>query len=87
MVKETVSYRLVRHMLQKYTSKEVSHKGVLYVQDLLDNILKNLSRDSLKELERINSIRQQAKLYEIKRMPLSIFKNLSDKNIKWEWGN
>ena len=86
MVKETISYKLVRRILKQYTQREVSRKGVLYVRDFLDDILRDISIDSAKELERINQLRQKVNLSEMKRIPQSIFKNLSHKHFKWELG-
>ena len=73
MVKETISYKLVRRILKTHTDKEVTREGVAYVRDFLDRMLLDIALECTIKVEELNKYRDYQNQPELKRIPASIF--------------
>lgn len=73
MVRETISYKLVRRILKTHTDKEVTHEGVIYVRDFLDRMLLDIALESTIKVDELNKYRGYQNQPELKRIPVSIF--------------
>lgn len=78
MVKETIPYKLVRRVLKTHTDKEVTREGVTYVKEFVENLLKEIAEECIKEQEEQNRLRRIQKLPQLKRIQVSVFKRLLD---------
>jgi len=78
MVKETIPYKLVRRILKTHTDKEVTREGVIYVKEFVENLLKEIVEESIREQEEQNRLRQIQNLPQLKRIQVSVFKRLLD---------
>ena len=73
MIKETISYKLVRRILKTHTDKEVTREGVIYVKEFLDNMLLDIALESAIEINELNKYRGYQNQPELKRIPVSVF--------------
>lgn len=78
MVKETIPYKLIRRILKTHTDKEVTREGVTYVKEFVENLLKEIAEESIREQEEQNRLRQIQNLPQLKRIQVSVFKRLLD---------
>ena len=77
MVKK-LPLKLIRRTLKEYVKGEITQESIIYVRDVLDNVLCQLGEDSIKELDKSNRLRQIQGLPKLKRYPVSVFIKLSD---------
>lgn len=77
MVKK-LPLKLIRRTLKEYVKGEITQESIIYVRDILDNVLCQLGEDSIKELDKSNRLRQIQGLPKLKRYPVSVFIKLSD---------
>ena len=78
MVKEKIPYKLVRRILKTHTDKEITREGVTYVKEFVENLLKEIAEECIKEQEEQNRLRRIQKLPKLKRIQVSVFKRLLD---------
>jgi predicted transcriptional regulator len=76
MVKEAIPYKTVRRILKTHTDKEVTREGVTYVKEFVENLLKEIAEECIKEQEEQNRLRRIQKLPQLKRIQVSAFKRL-----------
>jgi hypothetical protein len=82
MGKEGLPYHTVKRLLKQYVKRDVTHDGVIYVKQVLDDLLQQIGEESKKELEEINLVRKDSDLRETKRIGQSIFKNVLQRVLK-----
>ena len=78
MVKEKIPYKLVRRILKRHTNADITREGVEFVQDYVENLLKEIALECIKEQEELNKFREIQKLPKLKRIQVSVFKRLLD---------
>ena len=76
MVKETIPYKLVRRILKTHTQKDITREGVICVKEFVENLLKEIAEESIREQEEQNRLRRIQNLPQIKRIRVSVFKRL-----------
>jgi len=81
MVKE-LPYKRIRTILKEHTNKDVTREGVTYVKMLLDTILLDIAVSTTIELDEENRYRRYQNQPELKRIPVSIFKRISERVLK-----
>ena len=81
MVRDKVSYRLVKRYVKKYVNEEISKGSVLYLQDYITKMLNELCYSLSNEFESYNSEREILKLQRIKRINIFILKRTIKKFI------
>lgn len=77
-----IPINLVKRILKERSKGNVSLESVIYVRDLIQDILDKLADASIIEFEELNRYRQIQKLPKLKRYPVSVFINLSDELFK-----
>ena len=67
----------VKRILKEHIKGDVTQEGVIYVRDLIQDMLIQLADNSVVEQERTNGLREQLGIRKCKRIDKSIFINLS----------
>ena len=66
-------YKTVKRILSEYVNGDVSKDGCLKVKEFCENILYWIAKESLRELDNINTLRRIHNVPELKRISSSIY--------------
>ncbi|MCX6665963.1 MAG: hypothetical protein NT038_07920 [Euryarchaeota archaeon] len=79
MRENALTYKRLKRVLKDYVGGEVSSESVEYIQEFIDNLLKSICQEAIKERDIENKQRKDYYLRPLKRFDKSLFINCSVK--------